>query len=289
MAVEDDDGAIPLGARGLGFCYEACPTIFPHRRGCGPMRMAWDTNVLLDFQRHVPAVWNEEPVEVAEGAVSRVLALARIVDVWMLRDIEIHLLPTVLTDFKGETLQRRVARRQQSFEEMLQALSHQTGGREIHYEGSTLPHSVTDGQLPLPGFDYVDPIPSAPEGADRDLLLESLANDMHVFLTSDRKILREAPRLALRRLLVTSPTGLSTEFQRYGITHIDGGILAHPGCPYAGSVLFPDLERGRCQLVGAPVASRRNLLRTSVGLSQLRVSLGRSLSSSATASSSAWV
>src|SRR6266508_678256 len=45
----------------------------------------------------------------------------------------------------------------------------------------------------------------------------------------------------------------------------------------------------RCQLVGAPVASRRNLLRTSVGLSQLRVSLGRSLSSSASASSSAWV
>jgi hypothetical protein len=49
------------------------------------------------------------------------------------------------------------------------------------------------------------------------------------------------------------------------------------------------LETWRCQPVGAPVASRRNLLRTSVGLSQLRVSLGRSLSSSATASSSAWV
>jgi hypothetical protein len=46
-------------------------------QGLRAMRMAWDTNVLLHFQRHVPAVWNEEPVEVAEGAVSRALALAR--------------------------------------------------------------------------------------------------------------------------------------------------------------------------------------------------------------------
>ena len=45
---------------------------------------------------------------------------------------------------------------------------------------------------------------------------------------------------------------------------------------------------GRCQVVGAPEAPIRRPLNASVGLRQLRVSRGRPLSSSATASSSAW-
>ena len=34
---------------GGGFFYENCPEIFLGRVGYGPLRVAWDTNVLIDY------------------------------------------------------------------------------------------------------------------------------------------------------------------------------------------------------------------------------------------------
>jgi hypothetical protein len=34
---------------GGGFFYENCPELFLGRAGYGPLRIAWDTNVLIDY------------------------------------------------------------------------------------------------------------------------------------------------------------------------------------------------------------------------------------------------
>lgn len=39
-------------SEGGGFQYEDCPRVFSGRNGYGPLRLAWDTNILIDYAKY---------------------------------------------------------------------------------------------------------------------------------------------------------------------------------------------------------------------------------------------
>ena len=45
---------------GGGFFYENCPEVFLGRAGYGPLRVAWDTNIIIDYAEFGDLMWEEE-------------------------------------------------------------------------------------------------------------------------------------------------------------------------------------------------------------------------------------
>jgi hypothetical protein len=45
---------------GGGFFYENCREVFLGRIGYGPLRMAWDTNILIDYAEFGDLMWAED-------------------------------------------------------------------------------------------------------------------------------------------------------------------------------------------------------------------------------------
>jgi hypothetical protein len=82
-----------------------------------------------------------------------------------------------------------------------------------------------------------------PKGADTDLIRQAIANEMHVFLTRDKGILRNAPALRQFGLLGASPHQLAELLEDCGVTPFSGGARLHGGCPYSGGLPVNDLQR----------------------------------------------
>lgn len=76
--------------------------LFGARNGRGPLRIALDTNVLIDYFEHGNAMWTGEPLtEGRDDEYSEHLeALQLILAVWVLRDIELVMLKKSLRDSK---------------------------------------------------------------------------------------------------------------------------------------------------------------------------------------------
>jgi hypothetical protein len=89
LSTTDDDFL-----EGGGFFYENCPKVFLGRIGYGPLRMAWDTNILIDYAQFGDLMWEEDhefnPPTSEPRYRGELVALNTIIQLWMMRDIRVR-------------------------------------------------------------------------------------------------------------------------------------------------------------------------------------------------------
>jgi hypothetical protein len=238
---------------GLGFCYSACPAVFLGRTGCGPLEIAWDTNILIDYQQHGLALWNDIELSIEDPKHAKeVEALGDLINIWAVRDVSIHLLPKAIDDAKKKLNDERLIQRMRALEKIAQALSLEkerwkTSPDEWYVvdEDPLLPN--IPGQLSLlSDEEVIDPrsaLAKLPKGADRELVRQAVINNMHVFLTRDAGVLKARKHLERLGLLVVSPAQLMDEMARCDIGSFAGGLRIHQGCPYVNALPVNDLQR----------------------------------------------
>ena len=112
------------------FDYSATPAIFLGRTGFGPLRIAWDTNVLIDWRDfgHLLLSDDEPPTlpDLDPGHEADLVALGTVMTLWMTRDIRIYPLRRQLRDFgrgRGKPQPRQlVEERARQLDEIASAL-----------------------------------------------------------------------------------------------------------------------------------------------------------------------
>lgn len=204
------------------------PAVLP-RGYHGPLVVALDSNVLIDLREHGSALINGEALDVGEAYGEDLLALGRLIDIWLLRDIRFIVTPRSRTDAKRVT--DRFARHGPAIEALAESLAFQYGDWTVPVP-SDLEDLNADGD-----------VNGLPEGADRELVAEAQAVGAHVFLTRDRTVLDRAV-VNGRRLAIMAPTALADEMVHAGVQLFAGGICQSEACPYRSlSVPGPDIGK----------------------------------------------
>jgi hypothetical protein len=217
---------------GVGFCHASLPQLLPLGYH-GPLVVALDSNILIDLQDHGGFLVNgEPPARIARDRayLNELEALTRILDLWMIRDIRFVVTPRARSDGKRIRSHEHSTRRLATIDRIAESLAFQT-----HAWG-------TDPSLEeLSIINHIDA--RLPDNADRDLVSEALALDVHVFLTRDRKLTaRVESRIA--GMLVVPPSHLADEFIRSGVELFSGGLCLRPECPYTdGQLPAPDMGK----------------------------------------------
>lgn len=210
---------------GLGFCHAKLPDLLPPGYH-GPLLVALDSNVLIDLQKHGSEMLNED-IQVTEGRYAEELAsLGVLLNLWMLRDIRFVVTPRARTDAK---------RGAPEFDKLIDGLAESLAfqlGDWTHLAPQDSPAAPTVGdELGLS------------HGADRDLVLEAQGSGTHVFLTSDRKVVRRAT-LTGPRMRVCTPSELADDLVVAGVEPMRGGTCGNFGCPYLDAMLLaPDIGK----------------------------------------------
>lgn len=184
---------------GPHFVYENEPTLFSYRGGYGPLNIAWDTNLLIDYFNHGAALWRGEELVGSEPTHSEQLeALQVIMALWVLRDIRMAILPgTVVDSRKAQVPADRQRRRSQALHQFFAAIDVIAGDSTPILPPLLLPANHLDEATLV-----------VPEGGDRHLVRAAVRGGAHVFLTCDRKVLAAASALRPFGLLITSPQDL---------------------------------------------------------------------------------
>lgn len=197
--------------------------------------MAWDTNVLLDFFEHGRALWDGVPLgSVPPDYEEELHGLHTLIDQWMLRDIRFLLLERTLSDARGELRRDRYEQRVRAFDEFASILALGDGwGTSVARTGVT----TAAGESALS---------TVPEGADRDLVAESLDAGAHVFLTRDHRVLAAVDSLGELGLWVATPLDLLSELAAEDELLLGVGEVTWP---------VPDLARASRLMAALPPAT----------------------------------
>lgn len=179
---------------GGAFRYEESPELFLGRSGWGPLRVAWDTSVLIDYGDFGQAVWDEgldwDGDALPHG--DEVGALIDFMCTWEIRDVRIHVFNHQIEEFERSRDPERVRRGSQQVVQLQEALA-----------------CLAHGPVDVPSRDWRGPDLSGISGrSDRRLVLAALTSGCHAFLTRDRRILSNTPLLASHGLLVVTPRGM---------------------------------------------------------------------------------
>lgn len=99
-------GPVPAGP---DFVYESAPGLFHSRMGRGPLFIAWDTNLLVDYFQFGRKLWEggHLPDGLDEEHGSELEGLQLLIALWVLRDIRFMILPGTVTDAKKKLSQSR--------------------------------------------------------------------------------------------------------------------------------------------------------------------------------------
>lgn len=211
---------------GPGFCYAAIPKLAISRSGCGPLNVALDTNIIIDLLQHGNAILAEE---LDDDTDPEVVALAQLLDVWMMRAIRFHLSYLNIRDAKKELSQERMNERLNALHGLAAAITCHNG-EDLDW---TVRSEQKPGQLAL---DFAaDMLRSRldvlPAGYDRRLIAEALVQRRHVFLTRDKRLVNSAAPLADLGLLVCLPSRLIELLIEYDVGLLWGGTIEHEDCP----------------------------------------------------------
>ncbi|WP_405147670.1 hypothetical protein OG589_08455 [Sphaerisporangium sp. NBC_01403] len=204
--------AIPEGPH---FVYETTPRLFHTRSGRGPLFIAWDTNILIDYFKYGQALWEGGSLpDFADGDYAGELeGLQMLIALWVLRDIRFVVLPASIKDAKKRLSSERQADRIRAFEEFTSALSLVSG------EPSGTDPPSREGLLILPDSLLEDAVANLPQGFDRTLVRSAARMGIHVFMTMDKGILRQRAALKSFGLLLASPLDLLEELIACGAFH----------------------------------------------------------------------
>ncbi|GAA1044458.1 hypothetical protein [Streptomyces murinus] len=190
------------------FTYGDIPGIRLGRSGRGPMRIAWDTNVLLDYLEYGFHMWDGREWPVKEGKYLEDLeALNALLNAYIFLDLRFFLFDRVLVDAKKSLTVERRQQRELAIDCFAEALFFADYG---------IPEHNSDPDLMQPGtvdmsyrhHRHSEQLSLLPGGHDRMLVMEALDRDIHVFMTRDQGILKNAERFKPLRLLLVSPSGL---------------------------------------------------------------------------------
>ncbi|HVV74483.1 MAG TPA: hypothetical protein VHC43_00490 [Mycobacteriales bacterium] len=214
---------------GPHFVYDGAD-LFLGRTGSGPLVIAWDTGLLIDYLEFGKVLWEGESLPNAvQGEYGEELeALQVVIAVWVIRDVRFRLLSRTRTDAKRSLSGERQQERYRALVEFASALSLAASEDDDVRERTPL-------VLPPKAIDEI--LLRVPAGADRDLVRAAIAVGAHVFLTRDRRVLRAAPFLRPTGTLITSPGGLLEQLAACGALHCVVDPRNHAYWP------FPDLDR----------------------------------------------
>jgi len=220
-------GPIPAGPH---FDYALGPDLFSNRRGAGPLVVAWDTNIVIDYLTYGDQLWElrTEPDEFADAEPEHLvdLQLLRIVlAVWVMRTVEFVILRGSITDARkalSDERRNQRARLHLNFDEAIRLL--------VDPEDNPVVFPASPAAVDAA-------VAAVPQGADRQLVRAAWTRGAHVFLTRDRGIL-----------------GARADLRQIGIVPLTPGELFDELCA-CGAVLaswfpenyatwpFPDLAR----------------------------------------------
>jgi hypothetical protein len=195
----------PEVVEGGAFEYASCPEVFLERTGVGPLRMAWDTNVLSDYADFGFDIWEADfdPPVVEPRYRAELVALCDLMSLWMMRDIRIRVPERQINDSARDLDPVRWEQRKAQIQQLQAATA--CVGLDVDIDEAAL------GWAPLPmAFDH--------DGWDESLIDEAIMSGCHVFLTRDGRLLKRALEWADARLAVLSPVELLGALERSGNT-----------------------------------------------------------------------
>ena len=212
-------GPVPAGP---DFAYESAPGLFHGRVGRGPLFIAWDTNLLLDYFQFGRKLWEggHLPDGLDEEHGSELEGLQLLVALWVLRDIRFMILPGTVTDAKKKLSQSRRASRVNAFHEFVSAL------RLVSSGSPEVDLPSRDGLLVLPESMLERAVAQVPAGFDRALVSTAARLGLHVFMTRDKGILRNRDTLKPFGLLLASPLDIVEDLVACGVFH----CMLEPRC-----------------------------------------------------------
>lgn len=185
---------------GGAYDYARAPELFLGRSGTGPLRVAWDTNVLIDYASLSPAVWEDDSDASSQSNHGRLSneqsALVDLMHIWMVRDIRIHVFARQLDDFRTELSDDRLELRTRQVEQIQSALGCLGHGTDLERSWFPLEVGCT----------------GTPPGMDTELIELSVNAGCHVFLTCDKGILRSRSGIGRYGVLILRPSDLLRAF-----------------------------------------------------------------------------
>lgn len=189
-------------SRGPDFDYAASYDLFLGRHGVGPLYVAWDTNILLDYFEHGANLWadTELPETIPEDHHSELECLQLVFALWVIRDVRIVVLNECIDDAKKQLREEQRSARVNAFEEFSHALRLTPDGSEDQISRA--------GLLALPDSAFNDALASVPRGLDQRMVSAAYRSGAHVFLTRDKGVLQARARFRPLGLLITSPGDL---------------------------------------------------------------------------------
>lgn len=212
------------GREGGAFVYQHCADIFFGREGIGPMRVAMDTSVLVDYAEFGEAIWSGEmfdPKVPHPEYGEELIALAEIMNLWTMRDIRLHVFDRQLTDCAGSMSDDRSALRERQIGQLQSAL------RCLGHDTIDM-HPPAGHSWPLPAD-----LSGLSPGTDRELVALAVDAGCHVFLTRDKALLKKVEHVARYWVALITPTGLLDALAASGELDLTA----------AGDFLIPDSHK----------------------------------------------
>jgi hypothetical protein len=204
-------GPIPEGPH---FVYEGSSNLFHTRRGRGPLFIAWDTNILIDYFRYGRALWEGGKLpSLPEEYYAELEGIQLLIALWVMRDIRFIILPGTIKDAKKRLPVERRTQRVQAFREFTSALSLVSSGF------ARIDSPSREGLFVLPDSLLEDAATNLPQGFDRILVTSAARMGMHVFMTMDKGILKRRETFRSFGLLLASPLDIFEHLLACGAFH----------------------------------------------------------------------
>lgn len=206
-------GRVPLHPQrpkivGPDFDYATSRGLFSGRVGRGPLRIALDTNIVIDYFELGEELWSGRstlPLKDDQEHAEDLEALQLVLATWVLREIQFVMLKETLNDSKkGEISTERARRNRNGWREFYRALTHSPEGMEPRVD-QILPSVLVDEVLT-----------AIPAGGDRRMVRGALLDGAHVYLTRDQRVLRAQSLLRPLGLSTMNPGQLLEELSSYG-------------------------------------------------------------------------
>lgn len=232
-------GPVPEGPH---FVYAPNQPLFFGRHGRGPLEIALDTNLLIDYFQYGRALWEGDalPDIIPDDHGEQLEALQLIVALWVVRDIRFRVLRGFLDDSKKGLPRDRARQRRGAWSEFRSAISLVADDGDFIGDPLTLPRSVHEAALA-----------KVPAGKDRELVGEAVRRRVHVFATRDKGILAAGPAFRPLGLRIVTPQDLLGDLA-------DCGALCCLVDPWYMRWPLPDQQRV-AHLIRALPASQRPL------------------------------
>ena len=215
----------------MGFWREATPTVFGARTGVGPLLILPDTNILIDIRQEIAEIEGGTGFVVRPNWSRRetaVDALRDLMQLWWWRDLRFVVSQTHLADSRTLLAPERARAREAAVRE-LERDYFERGGSEV-FAPDDLPLASglcprhTPVSSPRPSAPAPDEWRWPPHERDRELAQDAYNAGCHVFLTTEKKILRCHEALFQRGLAVLSPIQLIQELDATGELRSTRGV-----------------------------------------------------------------